>query len=273
MMRKPTVVTVALLMSLTAGCGLGVRGAGEVVSETRMITSDFDSVELRGSGDLVVEIGTEPSVVVETDSAVIDLVTTVVEDGRLIIEQESTRWRGVDMLRISVTVPSLEQLELSGSGTVSAGGLADTLVLDLSGSGDVILDGEVDRLDMDLAGDGSVDASGVTAESVDGRGEGSGVVEVEVDGTLLEVSIDGSMSVTARGRVETASVAIAGSGELLARELTANVVDISVPGTGDVAISAVDRLTATISGSGDVVYWGSPELHEDISGSGTVEPG
>lgn len=272
-MRKSTVITFALLISLTVGCGLGLRGAGEIVSENRVISSDFDTIELRGSGDLTVEIGMAPAVVVETDSAVIDRVTTSVEDGRLVIDQESTPWRDVDTLRIAVTTPSLERLELSGSGTVWATGLTDGLAVEISGSGDVTLEGEVDLLDVLMSGDGSVDAGDIVAGSAMVGGDGSGAVDIAVEGHRLDVDIDGSMDVAAGGAVEIAMISIGGSGEFSGRELTADVAEVDISGSGDVAMSVVDRLDATVSGSGDVVYWGTPALSEKVSGSGTVRRG
>jgi len=271
MSRVVFVSGLLLLVLVTAGCGF-VRATGEIVTETRDVGS-FDAVELRGSADVTIEIGDETSVTVETDSAVIDRITTEVVDDRLIIDQQDGRFLGVDRVHVAVTMPSVTGIGLDGSGTITADELVDPLTASLAGSGDIDLGGAVDRIDLVLDGSGSIDAVDLTARSATVGGGGSGDVTVMVDGSDLTVSVDGSLNITAAGVVDAATIAIDGSGRIAARDLTAGTAMVRVYGSGSVELSVVDALDVSITGSGDVVYRGDPEVSRDVTGSGGVHRG
>lgn len=258
------------LLLLTTACTV-VTGSGEIVTETRQVDS-FDSIELRGSGDLTISIGDDVSVIVEADSAMIDRITTTVDDGRLVLDQEGGQLFG-DRVAFDVTIPALEGIFLTGSGSVEAEGVEGDLTIEVSGSGDVVASGSVDGLEIDLNGSGAIDTSALTASTVSIDGEGSGDVDVAVDGSLLDVFMGGSMGISASGTATETRVAIDGSGDFTGRDLTAVSAHVDIPGSGSVQISVEDRLDVSISGSGDVTYYGNPELTENISGSGSVRKG
>ena len=234
----------------------------------------FDKVELRGSGDLTISIGEETSVVVQADSAIMDRVTTTVDDGTLVLDQSGVNF-GLfeDGPAFDVTVAELAGVTLSGSGRVAADGLEESILLDLNGSGDMTLGGAVENLEVVLEGHGHIDATDLTARSVSIGAGGSGEIEVAVEGTRLDAAMGGSMTVTARGTVDEAVVTIDGSGNFVGRDLSARSAVVDIPGSASADISVEERLEVTISGSGEVTYHGDPEVSEDISGSGSVQQG
>ena len=265
--------TVVVLLLTAAACGDVVRSTGDIVSETRDV-GPFDGVELRGSADLTIEIGEERSVVVETDRALIDSISTTVVDGRLVIDEGTSRppfWAG--RIDITVTTPALDAIQLDGSGTVAARGLSASLAVGLAGSGDITVAGDREDLVIDLDGSGSIDAGGLISRSASVGGDGSGDIAVTVEGSALLVALGGSMSIEAGGTVDEAVIALDGSGDFAGRWLTAGSASVVISGSGGVAITVVDHLHAAITGSGDVVYHGAPEVSREISGSGEVRRG
>ena len=76
---------------------------------------------------------------------------------------------------------------------------------------------------------------------------------------------------SASGKAARLGLSIAGSGDLRARELAADDVDISIAGSGNADVQAAKTLAVAIAGSGDVQYSGAATLAKSrIAGSGTI---
>ena len=102
---------------------------------------------------------------------------------------------------------------------------------------------------------------------------GSGDLDVDLDGRTvdaLDLAVQGSGDVHARGRVGTLHAAINGSGDLQLRSLRADDAAVSVQGSGDADLRVERALDATIDGSGDIDYAGDPEVRSDVAGSGDL---
>jgi Putative auto-transporter adhesin, head GIN domain len=80
--------TVFLLARANSGNGpsatTGLRGSGVAASASRVVAA-FSAVDLAGSSVLAVRVGAQQAVVVHADDNLIDLVTTDVEDGTLVV--------------------------------------------------------------------------------------------------------------------------------------------------------------------------------------------
>ena len=63
---------------------------------------------------------------------------------------------------------------------------------------------------------------------------------------------------------------IAGSGDVMTKELVASTCKIQISGSGDAAVYVNGDLETQISGSGDVRYRGNASVTAKISGSGEV---
>jgi len=87
----------------------------------------------------------------------------------------------------------------------------------------------------------------------------------------LKMDIAGSGTIEVKGSANSASVDIAGSGDVKAADLEAKSVEVSIAGSGDCYIHAVDMLKVSVAGSGDVHYKGRPRVKTSIAGSGEVE--
>lgn len=102
---------------------------------------------------------------------------------------------------------------------------------------------------------------------------GSGdVVLKDLSGDAFTIAVLGSGDVRASGSVDRLDASVSGSGDLRLFDLKAREVHVSIAGGGDVNVNAGERLAATVAGSGDIRYRGSPkELSRSISGSGSIE--
>jgi hypothetical protein len=93
----------------------------------------------------------------------------------------------------------------------------------------------------------------------------------KLDQTMLKVSIAGSGSIKADGKVEHADIHIAGSGDADLGQVTANVAEVHIAGSGNTDIAPSDEADIHIAGSGDVNLHSNPKrLETHIAGSGRI---
>lgn len=108
----------------------------------------------------------------------------------------------------------------------------------------------------------------LTALTVDGSGD----AEVSrIAGNAFRLLLSGSSNVRLAGAVDSADIAVTGSGDVNGKGLTAKRAKVSINGSGDVSITALESLKARIDGSGDINYYGNPRsVDEQVSGAGDV---
>lgn len=100
---------------------------------------------------------------------------------------------------------------------------------------------------------------------------GSGdVIAPSLDSPELKVRIAGSGDVQLGGRAGTLEVRISGSGDVDAGRFDTQHARVSVAGSGDATVWARKSLEVKVSGSGDVRYFGDPDVRQKIAGSGSV---
>jgi hypothetical protein len=215
------------------GWGPKVTGSGHITTTTRSV-SGFTGIDLSIPADIRIVQGSTEGLTLETDDNIAPLVETVVEKGHLVIRlQKKTGSISTKVLRMTVNIRAIEQLDVSGSGNIAADKLQATqLKCNISGSGDIRV--------------GDLEAS------------------------TLRISIAGSGDFLASGKTDTLEGSIAGSGDINTQSLSANVVKMSIAGSGDAAVWAKKALKVSIAGSGDVSYFGDAEVNKSIAGSGSI---
>lgn len=101
-------------------------------------------------------------------------------------------------------------------------------------------------------------------------GSGS-VCLTQLDQDMLEITIQCSGDVDARGQVATLMANVMGSGELDAHALHSDSASLTVTGSGDITARVDDFVRARVSGSGDIVVRGNPPVRrENVTGSGRI---
>lgn len=108
-------------------------------------------------------------------------------------------------------------------------------------------------------------------------------IETVVENGVLKIRFKRKLSVTGRATIRLLvtgptieSLAVAGSGDILAEALKAQALSVSVAGSGDVKIARLDAQTmkASVAGSGDIKVAGrAAEVSVSVAGSGDVEAG
>ena len=240
--RPPFLVLLVLLFT-ASGCIVSVsdddetiRGVGEPVTQGRSF-SEFEGVSFALQGNLDIETGEGYSLQVEAQENLMPYINSFVRNGVLHIEaDDNINLQPSRPMRFALTVPSLNEVTLAGSGDINVEEMIDAhrVTLTIAGSGDM----EIEEV--------------ITPE--------------------LHVSIAGSGDITLSGEGERQEISIAGSGDYEARTFISSVVDVSIAGSGDAFVQANETLVVSIAGSGTVFYLGNPTISTSIVGSGGVNP-
>lgn len=235
MRTEPIIATVFLAIVLLSGCISSpscVIGSGNVVNETRSVDS-FNSIDLRGSGALILSQGPRQPLRIEAEDNILKALTTHVESGKLIIGSDGCI-SATRPIRIYATAKDIRSLEVSGSGTITG-----------------------ERM--------------INADSLDLKLSGSGGMDLNLKANALRTEIPGSGTILLRGAADDQVADISGSGKIAGYELVTKQSEITISGSGAVEANVSDEIVARISGSGTVYYRGNPgRISEDISGSGVV---
>jgi hypothetical protein len=236
MCRKRILMVLLLLGTIfvASACGATItKGSGDLITETRQV-SNFDGIDLSGSGEVIVTQGGSESLTIETDDNVMEHVKAEVVGGTLKLGfEEGLNLIDHTRLIFTVGVDDLKSLKISGSGDIES---------------DMI---ETTRLDATISGSGDVQIVDLTAGEVTAKISGSGEIDLAGDATAQDVTISGS-------------------GKYQAGDLCGESVEVKISGSGDATVCATERLDSDISGSGSVDYYGRPAINMSGSGSGKV---
>lgn len=212
--------------------GMGVKGSGPIVKKNLNV-SDFKGFGLAISGNVYVQQGSKQSVTVEGQQNIIDNIVTVVENGYWKIRFDKNVHH-LEKLNIYITVPTLDAVNLSGSGDIKG----QNTFKDLG------------NLQVHLSGSGNINLS--------------------LEGQKVDTKVSGSGDIALSGKATAINIAISGSGDIYAKDLAVDSAQVQISGSGDANVNAKNDLSVRVSGSGDVFYRGRPRLNSKVSGSGEV---
>ncbi|HEY2801629.1 MAG TPA: head GIN domain-containing protein [Chthoniobacterales bacterium] len=115
----------------------------------------------------------------------------------------------------------------------------------------------------------------ITSPSLN-QAEFSGAVEFtasQLSGATFALETSGAANVTLSGKVNRLLASLTGASKLMAADLPAEDVEMSVTGAGKADVSASNSLRAAITGAGKVTYGGNPKsVEKKITGAGKIEP-
>jgi hypothetical protein len=219
-MAKKLWLGLAVLMLSVMACSTvsinpnRVIGSGNVISETRRVNG-FDSIDLQGSGSVHVTFGTDEQVIIKADDNIVPLIETKVTGSKLIIRTKSnTNITTENDIRIDVTMNSLQDVVLSGSGSIDVPDLsAQSVSVSLPGSGMITMTGKADHVDIRLAGSGNIYCDGLQARSVVINLPGSGNITAFASESL-DARLMGSGNISYKGNPSQVSKSVTGSGSI-----------------------------------------------------------
>jgi len=214
--------------------GKVVNGNGHITSQNRNV-SNFSELSVVGDVDVYYTAGPNSSVRVEADDNLMEYIETEMDGTTLSIgTKDNYNLRSSKPLKVYVTAPNINDLEVTGSGNFVA---QSKLTADR---------------DMKIE---------VT---------GSGEVTATIDAPKVRAEISGSGDVKLSGNTRQLDAEINGSGNIRCFDLLSEETRVEISGSGDAEVFASKRLNLEINGSGGIAYKGTPSISQSVNGSGSV---
>ena len=199
-----------------SSCNLNaIHGSGVSKTETRAVSS-FSKIDLLGSSDVQVSVGSDTSVAVTADDNILAIIETTVEGDTLKIDSKKSYSTSLGV-KVNITVPALNAVSISGSGDIQVTGLkTGDMDASITGSGNVTLSGVVDKLHGRILGSGDLRAGELAAKHVKVGVTGSGDAAVRAI-EELDASVTGSGDVRYSGSPPQVRRSVTGSGDIRPR--------------------------------------------------------
>ena len=215
--------------------GPGVRGSGNVISETREVNG-FKAINLEYPAEVLITQGKAESVKIKAEDNLLPELKTQVKNGTLEIfykKAGDTHVNPTKPVVITITVKDLADVEFSSAGKLTIDGL------------------ETDKLDVSLNGAGDLELNDINIKK-------------------LSVELSGAGSMTASGTADDLDLNISGFGDFKGADLHGKTANVTISGAGSATVWVDDQLDAEISGAGSINYYGSAKVSKQINGVGSV---
>ena len=210
----------------------------------RTVTYDlqaFTEISVKNNANLILTQGEVQSVSAKAKEETIGKLVVEVKERKLVIRYPTNSWFDSKWepgeVTVFVTTPQIDNVTVSGSGSIVAGGLLASRILDCY-----------------VSGSGYIKLLNVKSEKITTGLSGSGHIQLAGENIVSELKM-----------------ILSGSGGVKASELEARNVNVLISGSGSCEVNALENLKCKIAGSGSVTYDGNPAVETTIVGSGTVK--
>lgn len=212
-MKFSLLILISISLSLVSCRFGGVRGNGEVISETREI-EDFNKIDISGNYEVHIQMDDENKMEVFAESNLMKYIHTYVKGNTLYITSKKNLKPRKDLI-IKLMCKELNSIDCSGVNDIIASDIrSDYFKIDLSGAGSIKIDGEANRLKIDVSGaadldarnfitksvnidvSGAANASIYASESCNAEVSGAGYIELYGDAKDVSTDISGAGSLT-----------------------------------------------------------------------------
>lgn len=229
-----------------------VTGNGVVETEIRKSES-FSQVET--SGDVTVHYlkGTTPSVKVSCDGNLLEYVETSVSDKVMSVKPKSgIVLNSKNVIRVTVTSPSLTSVDLLGSGIVSADAMTG------------------ENVDVTINGTGQLTVGNVSTTNLNLTVYGNANVAMGGVFNNITTSINGNGNVELSGTNTKHILTIAGAGKANCYDLKTSNAEIVLTGAAKTEVSVSKSLSVDAAKGGTVYYKGNPSITQNLHDSGQL---
>lgn len=249
-----TILTVAALSAATTVM------AGNVVTETYPIKSDYTAISITNVIEVVLLDAPKNSIRVEADERLMPYLQIVVKNGVLVLnfddhrEVERLRKRNLNLAdtRVYVSVRGVDTFTASGMSEFEADMPIAASTITISASGMSSIDFErVECKTFSL--------------SISGKTE----VDAQLQADKCDLSVSGMSEVDLEGRTDRLSLRLSGMSEVSLEELHARTAKVSVSGMSSAEVYASESITGGVSGMSDLTTFGSANVNVSTSGGGS----
>lgn len=237
---------------------------------------DVARLEIRGGVEVELSQG-EPALLVRGSREDLDKIPYTATSRGLVLGYSGKHRRDIfPDVKFRVTLPSLSEVHVMGSGTVYVRSFdVQDLRVTVAGSGDARLyDLRGDSLALRVSGSGDIQVVTADAASLEAVIAGSGDIllgSLAAETADIVVQGSGDLRVETATQLHTLELSIVGAGNVDLSGVPARRAEVNIVGSGDARLGELqDNLDVTILGSGNVLYSGDAEKSTTILGSGRI---
>ena len=244
-------MTVAAMVTATAAM------AGNVVTETYPIKSNYTAISVTNMIEVVLLDAPKNSIRVETDERLMPYLQIVVKNGVLVLnfddqrEVERLRKRNLNLADTRVYVSA------RGVDTFTASGMSE-FEADMPIAASTIT--------ISASGMSSIDFERVECKTFSLSISGKTEVDAQLQADKCDLSVSGMSEVDLEGRTDRLSVRLSGMSEVSLDELHARTAEVYVSGMSEAEVNASESITGGVSGMSDLTTFGSANVNVSTSG-------
>jgi hypothetical protein len=211
----------------------GIKGQGSDLTELRSVTG-FSGIKLCCDANIVYIVDSVYRVEVTGQKNVLAVLETSLQGSDLNIDFKRNVWSH-NTINIVIHSPSINKMNVSGSGKISSQSTLNASAIELV-----------------ISGSGNISIQTVSVQSLTSRLSGSGSIRIN------------------EGTTSNENFSIRGSGSIQTEFVKASTSLLNISGSGNMYVHVSDKINIDISGSGSVYYRGKPSINFNGSGSGKV---
>ena len=246
-----TILTFAALSAATTVM------AGNVVTETYPIKSDYTAISITNMIEVVLLDAPKNSIRVETDERLMPYLQIVVKNGVLVLnfddhrEVERLRKRNLNLADTRVYVSA------RGVDTFTASGMSE-FEADMPIAASTIT--------ISASGMSSIDFERVECKTFSLSISGKTEVDAQLQADKCDLSVSGMSEVDLEGRTDHLTLDLSGMSEVSLEELHARTAKVSVSGMSSAEVYATESITGGASGMSSLTTYGPAEVNVSTSG-------
>ena len=244
-------MTVAAMVTATAAM------AGNVVTETYPIKSNYTAISVTNMIEVVLLDAPKNSIRVETDERLMPYLQIVVKNGVLVLnfddqrEVERLRKRNLNLADTRVYVSA------RGVDTFTASGMSE-FEADMPIAASTIT--------ISASGMSSIDFERVECKTFSLSISGKTEVDAQLQADKCDLSVSGMSEVDLEGRTDRLSLRLSGMSEVSLDELHARTAEVYVSGMSEAEVNASESITGGVSGMSDLTTFVSANVNVSTSG-------
>ena len=244
-------MTVAAMVTATAAM------AGNVVTETYPIKSNYTAISVTNMIEVVLLDAPKNSIRVETDERLMPYLQIVVKNGVLVLnfddqrEVERLRKRNLNLADTRVYVSA------RGVDTFTASGMSE-FEADMPIAASTIT--------ISASGMSSIDFERVECKTFSLSISGKTEVDAQLQADKCDLSVSGMSEVDLEGRTDHLTLDLSGMSEVSLEELHARTAKVSVSGMSSAEVYATESITGGVSGMSSLTTYGPAEVNVSTSG-------
>lgn len=229
---KYLVLIVIMAFAIQGTLAQKIRGKGEITRQERTV-GGFHAVNISGAQDAVLMQGDRFAVVIETNENLHEHITVAIADSTLSVEYKNIRY--YDKLRLYITAPAYQRIEVSGA--------------------------------SDVEGEGTL-----TGKDLQINASGASDVKLALDYRYIRTRASGSSDVSLGGKAVFHKISASGASDVIAKQMKTDTTIITASGASTCFVDASKSLTYKASGASTVKYVGTPEtlIMQDKKGTENV---